>query len=267
MCITCASPGLLIGLLCCHAPAQVLAFSATYTPELLEDLEPLMKRPQRVMLCSETTSLEGVRQFYVLVPPVSGAEGSSEQGEQGAGEDDVDAVFALKVEALLKLLSSLSFHQVRRGGGGRAVPPTISPLAACDTITLSPLTHVQAAVFLNRKPQAEWLAARLTAEGFPSAYLSGGDRPQEERMQAMGAVRAFKLRVGPHADHGAVLLASAHVFPPLVSSPLILPTLTPALQVMVSTDVMARGVDLDRVNVVANLDLPRDSATYVHRCV
>jgi superfamily II DNA/RNA helicase len=27
---------------------QVLAFSATYTPELLADLEPLMKRPQKV---------------------------------------------------------------------------------------------------------------------------------------------------------------------------------------------------------------------------
>lgn len=40
----------------------------------------------------------------------------------------------------------------------------------------------------------------------------------------------------------------------------------PPLQVIVSTDVMARGVDLDRVNVVANLDLPYDSATYVHRC-
>ena len=37
------------------------------------------------------------------------------------------------------------------------------------------------------------------------------------------------------------------------------------LQVIVSTDVMARGVDLDRVNVVANLDLPMDAATYVHR--
>ena len=50
-------------------------------------------------------------------------------------------------------------------------------------------------MFLNRKPQAEWLSARLTAAGFPAAYLSGGDRPQEERMQAMVDVRAFKLRV------------------------------------------------------------------------
>ena len=36
-------------------------------------------------------------------------------------------------------------------------------------------------------------------------------------------------------------------------------------QVMVSTDVIARGVDLDRVNLVVNLDLPYDAATYVHR--
>ena len=28
---------------------------------------------------------------------------------------------------------------------------------------------------------------------------------------------------------------------------------------------VARGVDLSRVNLVANLDLPRDGATYTHR--
>ena len=28
---------------------------------------------------------------------------------------------------------------------------------------------------------------------------------------------------------------------------------------------MARGVDLERVNLVVNLDLPYDAATYVHR--
>jgi len=37
------------------------------------------------------------------------------------------------------------------------------------------------------------------------------------------------------------------------------------VRVIVSTDVMARGVDFDRVNLVVNVDLPSDSATYVHR--
>ena len=47
---------------------QVLAFSATYTPELQQKIESLMHRPQRVLLASRTTSLLGVRQFYRLVP-------------------------------------------------------------------------------------------------------------------------------------------------------------------------------------------------------
>ena len=47
---------------------QVLAFSATYTPDLQQKIESLMHRPQRVLLASETTSLLGVRQFYKLVP-------------------------------------------------------------------------------------------------------------------------------------------------------------------------------------------------------
>ncbi len=34
-------------------PMQVMAFSATYTPDLLADLEPLMVRPQKLMLCDE----------------------------------------------------------------------------------------------------------------------------------------------------------------------------------------------------------------------
>lgn len=60
--------------------------------------------------------------------------------------------------------------------------------------SLRSIALAQAVVFCNHKPQAEWLAARLTSEGFPAAYLSG-DRPQEERMEAMTAVRGFKLRV------------------------------------------------------------------------
>jgi ATP-dependent RNA helicase DDX20 len=37
------------------------------------------------------------------------------------------------------------------------------------------------------------------------------------------------------------------------------------VRVVVSTDVMARGVDFDRVNLVVNIDLPQHGSTYVHR--
>ena len=37
------------------------------------------------------------------------------------------------------------------------------------------------------------------------------------------------------------------------------------VRVAVTTDLAARGIDLDRVNLVVNLDLPADAATYAHR--
>jgi superfamily II DNA/RNA helicase len=53
---------------------QVLAFSATYPPEMRSRLEMLMRQPQSVMLCTqETSSLRAVRQLYVLVRVRGGA--------------------------------------------------------------------------------------------------------------------------------------------------------------------------------------------------
>lgn len=47
---------------------QMLALSATYTPALLTQLEELMHEPRQVLLCPETVSLLGVRQFYSRAP-------------------------------------------------------------------------------------------------------------------------------------------------------------------------------------------------------
>lgn len=50
-----------------HWGVQLLAFSATYTKELLNAVESFMACPQRVLLSLDTPSLLGVRQFYALV--------------------------------------------------------------------------------------------------------------------------------------------------------------------------------------------------------
>lgn len=34
---------------------------------------------------------------------------------------------------------------------------------------------------------------------------------------------------------------------------------------MVATDVLARGVDFEKVNIVINYDMPENSDTYLHR--
>ena len=83
------------------------------------------------------------------------------------------------------------------------------------------------------------LAAKVHLNGFGcrdalrragyAAELTGGHLPQPKRAEAMRKMRAFCARV------------------------------------LVSTDLVARGVDLERVNLVVNYDMPDGADTYLHR--
>lgn len=159
---------------------QVLALSATYPPALLAELDDLTDEPHHVMLCPETVSLLGVKQFFHQLP----------EGLDG------DALLEAKVQQLLRVLSTTTFHQ--------------------------------ALVFCNGRPEGQALANRLCALGYPSVFVSGS-HAQVDRMDAIAAVHDFRVRV------------------------------------VVATDLAARGLDLANVNLVANLDLPYDAATYMHR--
>ena len=86
----------------------------------------------------------------------------------------------------------------------------------------------QCLVFLNGRARAHDLVATLNHHGYPAAFISG-DLPQQQRNAAMASMRSLQLRV------------------------------------LVSTDLTARGVDVERVNLVINLDLPRCAETYIHR--
>ncbi|KAK3827700.1 MAG: P-loop containing nucleoside triphosphate hydrolase protein [Benniella sp.] len=92
-------------------------------------------------------------------------------------------------------------------------------------------THVpfyQAIVFLNHRGRAADLVKFLTRKGWPSMHIASGIS-QEERLAVMTKARKFELRV------------------------------------LVCSDLIARGIDIDRVNLVVNLDLPKDPETYLHR--
>ncbi|KAF9918747.1 DEAD (Asp-Glu-Ala-Asp) box polypeptide 20 [Lobosporangium transversale] len=93
------------------------------------------------------------------------------------------------------------------------------------------LTHVpfyQGIVFLNHRGRAQDLVKVLTRKGWPAMHIASGI-PQEERLEVMKKARKFELRI------------------------------------LVCSDLIARGIDIDRVNLVVNLDLPRDPETYLHR--
>ncbi|GMF42943.1 unnamed protein product [Phytophthora fragariaefolia] len=93
---------------------------------------------------------------------------------------------------------------------------------------LSEILFEQCMVFCNDKFRAEALATALAAQGWPAACITGS-QTQATRMEVMEDFRASRSRV------------------------------------LVSTDLTARGIDVDKVNFVVNLDLPRDPATYLHR--
>ena len=83
-------------------------------------------------------------------------------------------------------------------------------------------------VFVRTKTATVDLSEKLEARGFASAPLNG-DIPQNQRERTVGQLRSGKL------------------------------------DILVATDVAARGLDVDRVSHVINYDIPYDPEAYVHR--
>ncbi|QDT28633.1 DEAD/DEAH box helicase [Gimesia panareensis] len=83
-------------------------------------------------------------------------------------------------------------------------------------------------IFVRTKSITTELAEKLEARGFLAAPLNG-DIPQRQRELTVGRLKA------------------GHV------------------NIVIATDVAARGLDVDRISHVINYDLPGDSEAYVHR--
>jgi ATP-dependent RNA helicase DeaD len=83
-------------------------------------------------------------------------------------------------------------------------------------------------VFVRTKQATEDLAERLRARGFDAAAING-DLAQVQRERTIGQLR------------------------------------TGELDILVATDVAARGLDVERISHVVNYDIPQDAESYVHR--
>lgn len=108
-----------------------------------------------------------------------------------------------------------------------AVVPTRHKIGALSRVLAT--TDADAAlVFVRTRATAEDLAIELTTRGVTAAALSG-DVAQKDREKLVD-----RLRTG-------------------------------TLDVLVATDVAARGLDVERIGLVVNFDVPREVDTYVHR--
>ena len=87
------------------------------------------------------------------------------------------------------------------------------------------ITVNQAIIYVNKRQKAEWLVKQLTTTGFTIEYIHG-DMEVEERKKHMEQFRAGSTRI------------------------------------LISTDLLARGIDVQQVSLIVNYDMPIQHELY-----
>jgi len=90
------------------------------------------------------------------------------------------------------------------------------------------LTITQAVIFCNTRRKVDWLTEKMRKANFTVASMHG-EMPQSERDEIMNSFRKGENRV------------------------------------LITTDVWARGIDVQQVSLVINYDLPNSRELYIHR--
>ena len=156
-----------------------------------------------------------------------------------APEDRQTALFSATMPSAIRRISRDYLHnpaevtvknKTTTAAGTRQRYWPVSGLHKLDALTrileVEPFTAM--IVFVRTKQATEELADKLRARGFDAAAING-DIPQPQRERTIG-----QLRDG-------------------------------TLDILVATDVAARGLDVERISHVLNYDIPHDAEAYVHR--
>jgi translation initiation factor 4A len=86
----------------------------------------------------------------------------------------------------------------------------------------------QAIIYCNKRQSAEWLSEKLSNDGYPLLCIHG-DMENAERRKRMEEFRSGHVRV------------------------------------LISTDLLARGIDIQQISLVINYELPMNRENYIHR--
>ena len=86
----------------------------------------------------------------------------------------------------------------------------------------------QCIIYMNSKNKINEIYNKLNDDNFPVGYITG-DRTVEERNEVMTNFRSGTLRI------------------------------------LLSSDLLSRGIDIQQLSLVINFDLPREKETYIHR--
>lgn len=88
--------------------------------------------------------------------------------------------------------------------------------------------YSQCLVFANTQTKADTYCSYLKRAGWPAEVIRGGQE-QHVRLKTVDNLKQFRCRI------------------------------------LMATDVIARGIDAENVNLVINVDVPRDNSVYLHR--
>jgi len=152
---------------------QVGLFSATMPQEVLEITDKFMRDPVQILVKREELTLEGIKQFYVMVDREE-----------------------WKLDTLCDLYETL-------------------------TIT-------QCIIYVNTRRKVDWLVDKMQQSDFTVSCMHG-EMEQKERDIIMREFRSGSSRV------------------------------------LITTDLLARGIDVQQVSLVINYDLPTNHENYIHR--
>eukprot|EP01083_Nonionella_stella_P086484 240309_1 len=90
------------------------------------------------------------------------------------------------------------------------------------------LNIIQAIIFVNTRRKSQWLCDKMTQNDFTVSCIHGEQTPNERGI----VMREFRSGTS---------------------------------RVLISTDLLARGIDVNTVSLVINYDLPKDKENYIHR--
>lgn len=153
--------------------SQIVLFSATIPNEVLDITSHFMTNPLKILVKTDELTLEGIRQYYVLV------------------DRDSDKYLVL------------------------------SDLYSTIAVT-------QSIIYCNSKKKAQYLSDKMQDNNFVVSCIHG-DMDQEVRNKIMTQYRVGNSRV------------------------------------LITTDILSRGIDIQQVSLVINYDVPIDVETYLHR--
>jgi translation initiation factor 4A len=152
--------------------SQVAIFSATMPSEVLDITTKFMRDPVKILVKKEQLTLQGIKQFYILL------------------EEE------WKLETLCDLYESIAI--------------------------------TQSIIYCNFKRKVDWLSAQMKDRGFTVSSLHS-EMEKDDRERVFNDFRSGASRV------------------------------------LISTDLLARGIDIQQVSLVLNYDIPTDRENYIHR--